>query len=385
MNQICFVIMPYGKKKDVDGLEIDFDKTYESLIHPAVEGHSGLQCLRCDDIDLPGWIHGRMLRHIFEDRVAIVDTSTLNANVFYELGVRHALRKAVTVLIHRQGTSWPFNIAGLSSIAYSMSPRGIARATTRIQATIDNALNNPDNVDSLVYQSLPNLHVQKAPVRITKFETFSYSLVGDPSKQIVFVTGDREDIMVGDIWAISENTNMQMDGFYGKSTSATVRYLGARKNETGGIAEDTIADDLRRKMGTTVAVDPGTVIPTRAGELERNKVKWLFHVAAVTGEPREGYRPVSRIDLCVKNALRKASDQEFATEGIHSVLFPVFGTGPGGGDFQVHAEICVKAAVEFLAGTKGPVETVGFYVWSDVDLDKALAVARAQEGLQRVP
>jgi O-acetyl-ADP-ribose deacetylase (regulator of RNase III) len=383
MNQLCFVIMPYGKKKDIDGKEIDFDKVYESLIRPAVNGIFGLQCERCDDIELPGWIHERMLRHIFEDRVAIVDTSTLNANVFYELGVRHALRKSVTVLIHKQGTSWPFNIAGLSSIEYSTTPTGIAVARKKIQTAISNALNEPDNIDSLVYYTLPNLMVQKAPNRLTKMEIFLFPLKNDSSKQIAFVTGDREDIMVGDVWVISENTNMQMDSFYGKSTSATVRYLGAKKNGTGSILEDTIADELRHKMGNTLVVDPASVIPTRPGELERNQVKWLFHVAAVAGEPREGYRPVSRIDQCVKNALRKASDREFEGDGLRSILFPVFGTGPGGGDFQVHAEICVKAAVEFLEGTKSPIETVYFYAWSDVDLEKVLAVAHSQQGLKR--
>lgn len=382
MNERCFVIMPYGKKKDIDDKVVDFDKVYESLIRPAVNGIPGLLCERCDDIEIPGWIHERMLRHIFEDQVAIVDTSTLNANVFYELGVRHALRKSVTVLIHKKGTTWPFNIAGLSSIEYSTTPAGFAEAQTKIQTSIQNALNEPDNIDSLVYHTLPNLRVQKAPNRLTKVETFSFPLVKDPSKQVAFVTGDREDIMVGDVWVISENTNMQMDSFYGKSTSATIRYLGAKKNETG-IVEDTIADELRRKMGSTLVVNPASVIPTIPGELARNQVKWLFHVAAVTGEPREGYQPVSRIDQCVKNALRRASDKEFERDDLRSILFPVFGTGPGGGDFQEHTEICVKAAVEFLEESKTLIQTVYFYVWSDVELATALAVARAQEGLKR--
>src|SRR5262245_10603472 len=101
----CFVIMPFGRKKDIDGAEIDFDAIYDYVIKPAVALRPDLDCLRCGDIDAPGWIHGRMLRNIYEARVALVDTSTLNANVFYELGVRHALRKSVTVLLRSKGTS----------------------------------------------------------------------------------------------------------------------------------------------------------------------------------------------------------------------------------------------------------------------------------------
>ena len=36
MKPLCFVIMPFGKKKDTDGKEIDFDEIYNSLIHPAI-------------------------------------------------------------------------------------------------------------------------------------------------------------------------------------------------------------------------------------------------------------------------------------------------------------------------------------------------------------
>jgi O-acetyl-ADP-ribose deacetylase (regulator of RNase III) len=382
MNQTCFVIMPYGMKKDADGRNVNFDKVYESLIQPAVRGVPGLRCERCDDIALPGWVHERMLRHIFEDRVAIVDTSTLNANVFYELGVRHALRRSVTVLIHRKGTTWPFNIAGLDSIEYLMTAAGVTRATKLIQSSIQNALSDPENVDSLVYHALPKLQVQRAPVRLTRLATYPFLLTKNTEKQIAFVTGDRDDIMVGDVWAVSENTNMQMDSFYGRSTSATIRYLGARKDHAG-IVEDTIADELRRRMGGVMVVSPASVITTGPGELARKGVKRLFHVAAVTGEPREGYRPVSRIDQCVKNALRKAGDKEFELDGLRSILFPVFGTGPAGGAFHEHAEICVRAAIEFLEEIPTPLETVYFYVWSDVDLESALAIARAQDGLQQ--
>jgi hypothetical protein len=106
VNSNCFVIMPYGPKRDIDGKSIDFDKLYELMIKQAVSSVGGLICVRCDDIEQPGWIHERMLKHILEDRVAVVDTSTLNANVFYELGVRHALRRSTTVLIQRKGSEY---------------------------------------------------------------------------------------------------------------------------------------------------------------------------------------------------------------------------------------------------------------------------------------
>lgn len=212
MNDNCFVIMPYGIKKDVDGKTINFDKIYELIIQEAVEDVRGLSCVRCDDIELPGWIHDRMVRHIFEDRVAIVDTSMLNANVFYELGVRHALKRGVTVLIHRKGTTWPFNIAGLNSIGYDTSPSGAESAKKKISNFITNAMKDNKHVDSLVYSVLPELYIKaQSPKPLSKVQTCEFSLVSSQNKQICLITGDRDQIVIGDIWGNSENTDMQMD------------------------------------------------------------------------------------------------------------------------------------------------------------------------------
>ncbi len=382
MKNLCFVIMPFGEKTDADGTVVHFDEVYSNIIEKAVESVGDLECVRSDKIQEAGWIHERMLRHIFDDRVAIVDTSTLNANVFYELGVRHALKESVTVLIHRKGTSWPFNIGGLSSITYETTPEGIAEAIETIRAYIVNGLNNPDNIDSLVYKAIPSLRPQRKPIPLTQVTVTEYSLRKKPERKIALITGDRQDIRVCDIWVNSENTNMQMDKFYGTSTSAQIRFLGAAKNKKGKIEEDTIADALAKEMSPDLEVDPGVVLVTGAGALSRNNnVKWIFHVAAVDGVPRQGYKPVSQIDQCVKNALRKAEEPEYGE--ARSILFPIFGTGPAGGDLLTHAETCINAAVEHLeSADTNPITSAYFYCWSDVTLDVCRTVARNHRGLQ---
>jgi O-acetyl-ADP-ribose deacetylase (regulator of RNase III) len=205
-----------------------------------------------------------------------------------------------------------------------------------------------------------------------------------PSPQIV--TGDRRDINVGQIWVNSENTNMQMDSFYGKSTSATIRYLGAQKDAIGGaVVKDTIGDALRAQLNGRLVVDPTAVIPTTAGALEEtNNVKWIFHVASVYGQPMKGYRPVEQIDQCVKAALRFASRPEFAAEETRSILFPIFGTGPAGGDVERTIKICLDAALEHLErGRNRPrgLRDIYFYVWGELDLEICRAVASKIPGL----
>ena len=363
------------------------------IIQKAVKKLKGFECVRCDNIDEPGWVHKRMIQHIFEDRVAIVDTSTLNANVFYELGVRHALRKGVTVLIQREGTPSPFNIAGLKSIPYTTNPQGVADAIDDIAKSISHALKNASHVDSLVYDVIPDLRVEAGPgrreERITKVQVFEYALVHCPGKHIGLVTGDPENITVGDVWVNSENVDMQMDRYYGTSTSATIRYLGAKKHPiTGRVVEDTIANELAEKMGLRrpKSVDPATVIPTRAGELQQNNnVKWIFHVASVVGQPREGYRPIERIERCITNVLRRADTAEFRGDKLSSILCPILGTGPAGGDLEKHAESCIQAAVDYLElQPNSSISVVYFYVWSNVGLEVCQRVVARHPGLSTV-
>jgi O-acetyl-ADP-ribose deacetylase (regulator of RNase III) len=385
VNNDCFVIMPYGKKSSAGTKRIiDFDEVYDEMIEPAIEGLFSLHCIRCDRIDEPGSIHKRMMTQIFEARVALVDTSTLNANVFYELGVRHALKRAVTVLIQEKGTKSPFNITGLATIRYSATKPGMEAAKQSIQTYIRNSLANPNASDSLVYEALPQLRVQREQKRIARFTVTHYRLKNLPAgeaerRRIGFVTGDRQEITVGQIWVNSENCNMQMDSFYGRSTSATIRYLGAEKDDLGGVAIDTIGDALRERMNKRLVVDAGTVIPTTAGALETtNQVKWIFHVAAVVGQKLVGYRPVEQIDQCVRAALRRASQPEFSSGGVRSILFPIFGTGPGGADVESTIPVLLDAAIEHLERRRD--ETTGirdvyFYVWGEVDLEICKAVA----------
>lgn len=389
MNNKCFVIMPYGEKDDAQGGKINFDAVYKFIIQEAVARVAGLECVRCDDVEKPGWVHRRMVQHIFEDRVAIVDTSTLNPNVFYELGVRHALRQHVTVLIQRKGTVSPFNIEGLNTITYTDNLVGADKASKDIATFISNALREPVENDSLVHEVIPNLRVEAGPPGrgrpITKLQVFEAPLATRPGKRLGLVTGDREDIKIGDVWVNSENTEMQMDRFYGTSTSATIRYLGAKRHPVSKrVVEDIIADELARKMLGEKGVDPTTVIHTGAGELRRtNNVKWVFHVASVAGQPRMGYRPVEGIERCVTSALKHADEEaEFLEDKPKTMLFPIFGTGPSGGDVETHAELCLNAAIDYLEShPDSSIEAAYFYVWSEPDLEACRRVVANHPGL----
>ena len=110
-KRMCFVIMPIRTKADAARSdEVDFDRVYREIIKPAVESLNlqGLviEVIRSDEVERAGLIQERMIEYIADADVAVVDITTQNPNVFYELGVRHALRDRVTVLIRRSGTAY---------------------------------------------------------------------------------------------------------------------------------------------------------------------------------------------------------------------------------------------------------------------------------------
>ena len=152
----CFVIMPFGEKADLGGEVINFNDVYEYIIKEVIKNRLKLNCIRCDEIAEAGWIHRDMLEHIIQDDVVVVDITTLNPNVFYELGVRHALRKCVTVLIRKEGTKTPFNIRGLRMINYDLDIKKASQAQADIEKFIRSGLEHKNN-DSIIYDVFPNL------------------------------------------------------------------------------------------------------------------------------------------------------------------------------------------------------------------------------------
>lgn len=121
---LCFVLMPFGKKPRAAGAVIDFDAVYKELIVPAIS-EAGLEPLRADEEMTGGIIDKPMFERLILCRYAVADLTSANANVFYELGVRHAVRQWSTVLLFAEGsTQLPFDVAPLRAMPYRLSPDG---------------------------------------------------------------------------------------------------------------------------------------------------------------------------------------------------------------------------------------------------------------------
>ena len=67
------------------------------VIVPAVEACQ-YQAIRADQISEPGMITSQVIQHIVDDPPVVADLSGRNPNVFYELAIRHILRKPLVQL-----------------------------------------------------------------------------------------------------------------------------------------------------------------------------------------------------------------------------------------------------------------------------------------------
>jgi hypothetical protein len=156
MRPLCFVLMPFGVKAGADCRQVDFDDLYRTVIAPAVED-ADLDVIRADEERDGGIIHKPMFERLVLCPFAVADLTLANANVFYELGVRHAVRPYTTVLLFEEGGQrLPFDVAPLRAIPYRVRPGGEVDDPAALHAAIVERLDaaQDPSTDSPLYQLL---------------------------------------------------------------------------------------------------------------------------------------------------------------------------------------------------------------------------------------
>jgi nucleoside 2-deoxyribosyltransferase len=155
--RLCFVIMPIGSG---DAYEVYLNR-YTNIIKPAVEGYLKggsrvFDAVRADFITKTGSINKSVIQHIYNADLVIADLTDLNPNVFYELGVRHALRNG-TILVALDGTKLPFDVGDLRSVFYKDRVGAEKEAVPEIQRLIRALAEAESPDDSPVFAVLPAL------------------------------------------------------------------------------------------------------------------------------------------------------------------------------------------------------------------------------------
>lgn len=123
MRPHAFIAMPFGTKPGPDGTPIDFNRIYAELIQPALK-LAACECFRADQELRAGDIRADMFQELLIADLVIADLTLDNPNVWYELGVRHALRARGVVLIQGPRNTNPFDIYTDRKLVYALRADG---------------------------------------------------------------------------------------------------------------------------------------------------------------------------------------------------------------------------------------------------------------------
>jgi len=151
-NKTCFVIAPIGEKGSETRKRSD--QVLKHIITPSVTQCGYSDPTRADQLAEPGLITSQIIQRILDDALVIADLTERNPNVFYELAVRHAIRKPLVQLI-KKGEVIPFDVAGMRTIQFDIQDLDSVDDTKReIIEQIKSVESKPKEMDTPISVSI---------------------------------------------------------------------------------------------------------------------------------------------------------------------------------------------------------------------------------------
>ncbi len=203
----AFVVMPFGKKKGGDGSLYDFNAIYKTLIKPALE-EAGFEAFRADEETTSGDILTDMFQELLLADLCICDLSIDNANVYYELGIRHAFRRRGVVHIQAGRAYMPFDIFNVRTLPYHITPEGVpdpAFIKADIQAiarmTRDTWASDRDAVHSPIFNLLTGLREPERRALRTPLATGFWREYNEWQQRVTIAQRQKR---IGDILLLTE-------------------------------------------------------------------------------------------------------------------------------------------------------------------------------------
>ncbi len=111
-DPFCFVIMPFKEEEFRQ-------KIYTDIIKPFIEDQFKIGCYRVDEDNLPDRIDNKIYSYLLRSAFVIAEVTTLNPNVFYELGLAHMLEKDCIIVTRTLIQKIPFDINRIRAEQYN--------------------------------------------------------------------------------------------------------------------------------------------------------------------------------------------------------------------------------------------------------------------------
>jgi len=147
----CFVIAPIGEP--ASDTRKRTDDVFEFIIVPAVTGQ--YEAILPHRLAEPGRITMQIIDRLVKAPLVIADLTDHNANVYYELSLRHILNQPVILLIEeKQLNDIPFDVRGLRTVNYDLGdPRKVKSTVQDLRSQVD-SVNDLTSVPSAILQNV---------------------------------------------------------------------------------------------------------------------------------------------------------------------------------------------------------------------------------------
>ena len=172
--RVCFMVMPFGTKDTgaepgKGPAQIDFNALWDKALRPMIENDLGYLPIRADQ-DAGSLIIQAMIERLAISDLVIADMTIPNANVYYEVGVRHAAKKTGCVLIAANWSKPLFDVAQMRRLTYPMTEGAVTdESAAAIREALKGGIGQVIDFDSPVYQAIPKF---PGPVDISTVQSF---------------------------------------------------------------------------------------------------------------------------------------------------------------------------------------------------------------------
>ncbi len=150
-KKVLFIICPI--KEEGSPPRKRSDQLMRHIIKPVAD--EKYEVIRSDKDSTPGRIDRQIINHLRNDALVVCDLTDHNANVLYELAIRHAVRKPV-VLMGEKDTRPPFDLYTQRVISYDLTdPDKITDSKEELKKQIDSIEESKFIVDTPIEGTEP--------------------------------------------------------------------------------------------------------------------------------------------------------------------------------------------------------------------------------------
>jgi len=172
--------MPYGIKptfaEDGKPTNINYDALWDKALLPLIEQDLGYEAVRADQ-DMGAMIIKEMIERLALADLVIADVSTANANVYYEIGIRHAAKSKGCVLISADWSKQSFDLNQIRQLRYPLPEGNITDDTAKaVRDKLSSTIPAMIEGTTPVYESIPGYPNEIKKDHVASFRKYVDSL-----------------------------------------------------------------------------------------------------------------------------------------------------------------------------------------------------------------